>query len=450
MLHPTQMNSLRSLRSSSLEGTVRVPGDKSISHRALILGSIASGETIINGLLESDDVIKTKESMVAMGASIEKKDEKWIVRGVGNGCLLAPEHSMYFGNSGTGCRLVMGLVGVYDFSATFIGDESLSKRPMGRILDPLHKMGVQVKTFENEKLPITLRGPKTPNPIVYTVPMASAQVKSALLLAGLNTPGITTVIENVITRDHTERMLQSFGANLTVETDMNSKRCIRLEGRSNLVGQVIDVPSDPSSAAFIIAAAVLVPGSDIKILNVLMNSTRIGFILVLQDMGADIEIFNVRLEGGENVADLHVRFSKLKGIVVSEQRVALMIDEYPILAVIAAFSEGKTIMKGLQELRFKESDRLSAIANGLKLNNVDCEEGDSYLIVNGVSEGKKLGSLSGALVHTCLDHRIAMSFIIMGLVSEYPVAIDDCSMISTSFPNFIGIMKSLGAKIESL
>ncbi len=435
-------------KSSDLKGTVRIPGDKSISHRSFMFGGLASGETRITGLLEGEDVINTGKAMQAMGARIRKEGDTWIINGVGNGALLAPEAPLDFGNAGTGCRLTMGLVGVYDFDSTFIGDASLSKRPMGRVLDPLRQMGVQVKSAEGDRLPVTLHGPQTPNPITYRVPMASAQVKSAVLLAGLNTPGITTVIEPVMTRDHTEKMLQGFGADLSVETDPQGVRTIRLEGRGKLTGQVIDVPGDPSSTSFPLVAALIVPGSDITILNVLMNPTRTGLILTLQEMGADIEVMNKRLAGGEDVADLRVRYSELKGVTVPEERAPSMIDEYPVLAVTAAFAEGATVMHGLDELRVKESDRLSAVADGLKLNGVDCDEGEASLVVRGRPGGKGLGNASGETVRTHLDHRIAMSFLVMGLASEHPVTVDDATMIATSFPEFMGLMTGLGAKIE--
>jgi 3-phosphoshikimate 1-carboxyvinyltransferase len=436
-------------KSEDLKGRVRIPGDKSISHRSFMFGGLASGETRITGLLEGEDVINTGKAMVAMGAKIRKDGDTWIIEGTGNGALLAPEAPLDFGNAGTGCRLTMGLVGVYDFSSTFIGDASLSSRPMGRVLNPLREMGVQVQSATGDRLPVTLHGPKTPNPITYRVPMASAQVKSAVLLAGLNTPGITTVIEPVMTRDHTEKMLQGFGANLTVETDADGVRTIRLEGRGKLTGQVIDVPGDPSSTAFPLVAALLVPGSDVVIENVLMNPTRTGLILTLQEMGATIEILNPRTAGGEDVADLRVRHSELKGVEVPADRAPSMIDEYPVLAVAACFAEGQTVMTGLEELRVKESDRLAAVAAGLKLNGVDCDEGETSLTVRGVPSGKGLGNRSGATVKTHLDHRIAMSFLVMGLASEHPVTVDDSRMIATSFPEFMGLMSGLGAKIEA-
>lgn len=435
-------------KSVDLQGTVHIPGDKSISHRSLMLGGLAAGETRITGLLEGADVIATGRAMQAMGAKIRKEGDTWIVNGVGNGALLAPEAPLDFGNAGTGCRLTMGLVGVYDFETAFIGDASLSRRPMARVLDPLREMGVQVKAAGGDRLPVTLRGPKTPTPISYRVPVASAQVKSAVLLAGLNAPGITSVIEPVMTRDHTERMLLGFGAELSVETDAAGVRTIRLEGRCRLVGQEIDVPGDPSSAAFPLVAALIVPGSDIAIENVLMNPTRTGLIMTLQEMGADIEVRNARLAGGEDVADLRVRHSELKGVTVPEERAPSMIDEYPVLAVAAAFAEGETVMKGLDELRVKESDRLSAIADGLKLNGVDCEEGKSSLVVRGRPDGKGLGNASVGRVKTHLDHRIAMSFLVMGLASQHPVTVDDATMIVTSFPQFTDLMTGVGARIE--
>ncbi|AEG06252.1 3-phosphoshikimate 1-carboxyvinyltransferase [Sinorhizobium meliloti] len=448
MSHGSNPRPATARKSSDLKGTLRIPGDKSISHRSFMFGGLAAGETRITGLLEGEDVINTGKAMQAMGARIRKEGDTWIIDGVGNGALLAPEAPLDFGNAGTGCRLTMGLVGVYDFDSTFIGDASLTKRPMGRVLDPLREMGVQVKSAEGDRLPVTLRGPKTPNPITYRVPMASAQVKSAVLLAGLNTPGITTVVEPVMTRDHTEKMLQGFGANLTVETDAEGVRTIRLEGRGKLTGQVIDVPGDPSSTAFPLVAGLIVPGSDITILNVLMNPTRTGLILTLQEMGANIEVMNKRLAGGEDVADLRVRHSELKGVTVPEDRAPSMIDEYPVLAVAAAFAEGTTVMNGLEELRVKESDRLSAVADGLKLNGVDCDEGEASLVVRGRPGGKGLGKISGGQVKTHLDHRIAMSFLVMGLASEHPVTVDDATMIATSFPEFMGLMTGLGAKIE--
>ncbi len=434
-----------SKKSANLSGHIRIPGDKSISHRSLMFGALASGETRISGLLEGEDVIHTANAMRAMGAKITKDNGVYVIHGTGNGCLLEPEQPLDFGNAGTGTRLTMGLVGTYAMKTRFIGDASLSKRPMGRILDPLRLMGVQVEASEGDRLPLTLWGAVTPNPITYRVPMASAQVKSAVLLAGLNTPGITTVIEPVMTRDHTEKMLVGFGADLEVETDNDGVRYIHLEGQGELHGQVITVPGDPSSAAFPIVAALITEGSDITIENVLLNPTRTGLITTLLEMGADISFENKRQTGGEEVADIRVRSSRLKGVKVPKERAPSMIDEYPVLAVAAVFAEGKTVMEGLAELRVKESDRLSAVANGLKKNGVDCEEGKDFLIVTGDPSAKNIG---GGTVTTHLDHRIAMSFLVLGLGAEKPVTIDDKRMIATSFPEFMGLMAKLGAHIE--
>ncbi|MER8572978.1 3-phosphoshikimate 1-carboxyvinyltransferase [Mesorhizobium sp. M1338] len=451
MSHAAAPKPATARKSSALSGTARVPGDKSISHRSFMFGGLASGETRITGLLEGEDVMRTGAAMKAMGAHIEKRGAEWVIRGTGNGALLQPESPLDFGNAGTGSRLTMGLVGTYDMETTFIGDASLSGRPMGRVLEPLRQMGVQVlKATPGDRMPITLHGPKHAAPITYRVPMASAQVKSAVLLAGLNTPGITTVIEPVMTRDHTEKMLKGFGANLSVETDERGVRHIFIEGQGKLTGQTIAVPGDPSSAGFPLVAALIVPGSDITIENVLMNPTRTGLLLTLQEMGGKIDILNPRNAGGEDVADLRVRYSELKGVIVPPERAPSMIDEYPVLAVAASFAEGETLMQGLEELRVKESDRLSAVANGLKLNGVDCTEGEASLAVRGKPGGKGLGGHpngQGTTVQTHLDHRIAMSFLVMGLATEKPVTIDDQAMIATSFPEFMGLMKALGAEI---
>ena len=433
-------------RSQALSGRVRMPGDKSISHRAFMFGALAAGETRITGLLEGEDVLRTGEAMKAMGAKIARIGEEWVIEGVGNGCLLATAAPLDFGNAGTGSRLTMGLVASYDMATTFIGDPSLSKRPMGRVLEPLRLMGTQVvDAAPGERMPLTLHGPKRAAPIEYRVPMPSAQVKSAVLLAALNAPGVTTVIEPVMTRDHTEKMLAGFGAQIEVETDAAGVRFIRLQGEGRLSGQAIAVPGDPSSAAFPLVAALIVPGSDIVIENALMNPTRTGLIDTLIEMGADIEVVNPRKAGGEDVADLRVRSSELKGVTVPPERAPSMIDEYPVLAIAAAFAEGQTVMDGLEELRVKESDRLAAVARGLEANGVDCTEGESSLTVRGRPDGKGLG---GGTVETHLDHRIAMSFLVMGLAAEKPVTVDDRSMVATSFPEFFGLMASLGAEME--
>ncbi|MBO6717037.1 MAG: 3-phosphoshikimate 1-carboxyvinyltransferase [Rhizobiaceae bacterium] len=451
MNHSPNLRPATASRSTALKGRVRVPGDKSISHRSLMLGGLAAGETRVTGLLEGEDVIRTASAMRAMGAQIDRQDGVWIIQGAGNGCLLEPVEPLDFGNAGTGVRLTMGLVGSYDMKTSFIGDASLSKRPMGRVLDPLRQIGTQIlEAAPGDRLPLTMRGPVRPVPITYRVPMASAQVKSAVLLAGLNAPGITTVIEPVMTRDHTEKMLAGFGAAIEVETDADGVRHIRLEGRGKLTGQTIAVPGDPSSAAFPLVAALLVPGSDILIENALMNPTRTGLILTLQEMGADIEIQNERSEGGEGVADLRVRHSQLKGVTVPPERAPTMIDEYPVLAVAAAFAEGETVMLGLEELRVKESDRLAAVARGLELNCVDCTEGETTLSVRGRPGGKGYGrAQAGGAVETHLDHRIAMAFLVMGLAAEHPVSVDDCGIIATSFPEFMDLMGSLGAEIRT-
>jgi 3-phosphoshikimate 1-carboxyvinyltransferase len=450
MTHQAQPRPAVSRRSPGLAGRARVPGDKSISHRSFMLGGLASGETRISGLLEGEDVMRTGAAMKAMGAVIRRDGAEWVIRGTGNGALLEPEAPLDFGNAGTGSRLTMGLVGAYDMETTFIGDASLSKRPMGRVLDPLRQMGVQVvKAAEGDRMPITLHGPKATAPIVYRVPMASAQVKSAVLLAGLNTPGVTTVVEPVMTRDHTEKMLRGFGAELEIETDREGARHIRLQGQGRLTGQTIVVPGDPSSAAFPIVAALIVPGSDIIIENVLMNPTRTGLVTTLLEMGASIEFLNGRDAGGEDVADLRVRHSELRGVTVPADRAPSMIDEYPVLAIAAAFAEGETLMQGLDELRVKESDRLAAVARGLEANGIDCTEGKDTLAVRGRPGGKGLGGGPNGqgTVATHLDHRIAMAFLVLGLAAEKPVTVDDANMIATSFPEFMGLMRGLGAEI---
>lgn len=431
-------------RSRDLKGDIRIPGDKSISHRSFMFGGLASGETRISGLLEGEDILATGKAMQAMGAQIRKESDIWIINGTGNGCLLESETPLDFGNAGTGVRLTMGLVGSYDMKTSFLGDASLTSRPMARVLNPLREMGVQVEAAEGDRLPLTLHGPRTANPIRYRVPMASAQVKSAVLLAGLNTPGVTTVIEPIMTRDHTEKMLQGFGADLSVETDKDGVRHIHIAGQGKLTGQTIDVPGDPSSTAFPLVAALITEGSDLIIRNVLMNPTRTGLITTLQEMGAQIDILDPHLAGGEDVADLRVRSSKLTGITVPVDRAPSMIDEYPVLAIAAAFAEGETIMDGLDELRVKESDRLAAVARGLEANGVDCTEGEMSLTVRGNPSGKGFG---GGTVATHLDHRIAMSFLVLGLASEKPVTVDDATMIATSFPEFMDLMRNLGADI---
>jgi 3-phosphoshikimate 1-carboxyvinyltransferase len=435
-------------RSSGLSGRLRIPGDKSISHRSLMLGGLASGTTIITGLLEGEDVLATGRAMEALGAIVAREAGQWQVTGTGNGCLREPEAALDFGNSGTGCRLVMGLAGVYDMKTRFTGDASLRRRPMGRVLEPLRLMGVQAESAEGGRLPVTLTGPKVAIPIRYRVPVPSAQVKSAILLAGLNAPGITTVVEPVMTRDHTEKMLAGFGARVEIDEEADGTRSIHLHGQPELRARTIEVPGDPSSAAFPMVAALITPDSDITIENVLMNPTRTGIILTLQEMGGRIDIVNWRDAGGEDVADLRVRSSHLSAVTVPRERAPSMIDEYPVLAIAAAFAEGETSMEGLEELRVKESDRLAAMAEGLRANGVECREGPASLAVRGRPGGRGLGAVSPeAIVATLLDHRIAMSFLVMGMACERPVTVDDTGTIATSFPGFVELMRGLGASI---
>jgi 3-phosphoshikimate 1-carboxyvinyltransferase len=444
MAHSLAPQPLSSHATGALRGRVRVPGDKSISHRSLMFGTLAVGETVIEGLLEGEDVLNTAGAMRAMGADIIKaSDGRWHVRGVGIGGLMEPDRVLDFGNAGTGSRLCMGLVGTHPIAATFVGDASLHKRPMGRVLTPLRQMGVEVLARSGDRLPLTLRGPKTPIPIVYTLPMASAQVKSAVLLAGLNVAGVTTVIEPVATRDHTEKMLAGFGAELEIEATAEGGRIIRLRGRPEFRPQAITVPGDPSSAAFPIVAGLIVPGSDVTVEDVMLNPTRTGLIETLLEMGADLTIENRRMTGGEEIGDIRVRHSVLKGVTVPAERAPSMIDEYPILAIAAAFAEGTTLMQGLDELRVKESDRLSAVAAGLAANGITHTEGHDWLSVSG--GGNRIG---GGKVATHLDHRIAMSFLVLGLAAAEPVTVDDPATIATSFPEFIGLMGGLGAAFE--
>ena len=446
MTHSAAPAPATATRSQALSGRVSVPGDKSISHRSLMLGGLAAGRTRISGLLEGEDVLRTADAMRAMGARIGREGADWVVDGVGNGALLEAQAPIDFGNAGTGVRLTMGLVGTYAMKTSFTGDASLSRRPMGRVLDPLRLFGVQViEAAAGDRLPLTLEGPKRPVPIEYRVPMPSAQVKSAVLLAALNAPGVTTVIEPIPTRDHTERMLQGFGVELDVEVAADGARTIRMEGRQRLSGITIAVPADPSSAAFPIVAALIVPGSDVVVENVLMNETRTGLITTLLEMGAEIELVDRRPAGGEEGADRRGRHSRRKGVTVPPERAPSMIDEYPVLAVAAAFAEGTTVMEGLEELRVKESDRLAAVAAGLAANGVEHRAGEASLSVTGRPDGRGLG---GGTVETHLDHRIAMSFLVMGLAAEKPVTVDDATMIATSFPTFMELMGSLGAEIS--
>jgi 3-phosphoshikimate 1-carboxyvinyltransferase len=431
----------RFLPAGPLRGTIRVPGDKSISHRSIMLGGLAVGETRISGLLEGEDVLATAAAMRAMGANVERIGEgEWRVHGVGVGTLLQPAAPLDMGNSGTSTRLLMGLVASHPISATFVGDASLSGRPMGRVIEPLSQMGAAFEASEGGRLPLTVRGASPAVPIEYRLPVASAQVKSAVLLAGLNTPGITTVIEPVPTRDHSERMLRGFGADLTVEIAPDGTRTIRLVGEAELKPQTIEVPGDPSSAAFFIVAALVVPGSELTIENVGLNPTRAGLIEVLRQMGGSIEELNRREVGGEPVADLLVRHSALRGIEVDPAVAPSMIDEFPILFVAAALAEGKTVTSGLDELRVKESDRLSAMAAALTAIGARVIETEDGLTIDGTG-GEPLEG--GGPVATHLDHRIAMSMAVAGLASYHGVEVDDTRPIATSFPVFEALLDGL-------
>jgi 3-phosphoshikimate 1-carboxyvinyltransferase len=440
--HPTP---LEARISGPLTGKVRVPGDKSISHRALILGALAVGETRISGLLEGEDVLNTAKSMRALGATVERTgDFAWTVRGVGVAGFAEPENPLDFGNSGTGCRLVMGAVAGCPITAVFDGDASLRSRPMKRILDPLELMGARTGDIkEGGRLPLTLHGARDPLPILYRTPVASAQIKSAVLLAGLAAPGITTVIETEASRDHTELMLKHFGAKITSTPEGRHGRKIALTGQPELHGAGVVVPADPSSAAFPIVAALIVEGSDLVLSDVMTNPLRTGLFTTLREMGASIEESKVRGDAGEPMAQFRVRASKLRGVEVPPERAPSMIDEYLVLAVAAAFAEGTTIMRGLQELRVKESDRLEATADMLRVNGVKLEISGNDLIVEG--RGHVAG---GGLVATHMDHRIAMSALVMGLASDQPVKVDDTAFIATSFPDFIPMMRSLGAEFS--
>ncbi len=421
-------------KSPPLNGTVTVPGDKSISHRALMLSALAVGESRIEGLLEGHDVLATAAAMRAMGADIIRDDRGiWHVHGVGVGGLLQPVTALDMGNSGTSTRLLMGLVASHAITATFIGDASLSKRPMGRVIEPLSIMGADITPSPGGRLPLMVRGACPAVPITYTLPVASAQVKSAILLAGLNTPGITRVIEPVATRDHSERMLAGFGADLSVESDAAGVRTISIRGEAELSPQNIIVPGDPSSAAFLVVAALLVPGSSVTIANVGLNETRAGLFKVLRAMGGDIAEAQPRLVGGEPVADLIVTHSALTGITTDPAIVPSMVDEFPILFIAAALAKGRSVFRGLEELRVKESDRIAVMAKGLRALGVTVEELPDGLIIEGRDGDPLPGS---ATIAAELDHRIAMSFAVAGLVSQASVTIDDISPVATSYPDF--------------
>ena len=440
-MHPSDQSPLRSRKSPALKGQAQVPGDKSISQRALILGAMAVGETSISGLLESEDVLNTGGAMRALGAEVTRDGTgKWRVRGA---VWASPKDPLDFGNSGTGSRLVMGAVAGQNLTATFTGDASLRSRPMARVLDPLKPFGA---TYEGQRpkalMPVALHGAKDAVAIEATVAVASAQVKSALLLAALNAKGISRITQGTLTRDHTEKMLTAFGAKISV-APAGDGETISLEGRTGLKATTVEVPRDPSSAAFPLVAALIVPGSEIELPAILLNPRRTGLIQTLKEMGADIQIKNLRVSGGEEIGDLTVRYSKLKGVTVPADRAPSMIDEFPILSVAASFAEGKTVMLGLEELRVKESDRLAAIRAGLTANGVVTEEAGHDLTVHGMTKVP-----GGGTVTTHMDHRIAMSFLTLGMVSENPVTVDDVAMIATSFPEYQDLMRGLGAILE--
>lgn len=433
-------------RAGALAGEAHVPGDKSISHRSLILGAMCVGETRIEGLLEGEDVLATAAAMREFGAEVVDTGEGgWSVHGLGVGGFGEPADVIDCGNSGTGARLVMGAMATTPITATFTGDASLRSRPMDRVIEPLVDFGARAVGQSGERLPMTVTGAKDPVPVNYTMPVASAQVKSAILLAGLNAPGETVVIEREATRDHTERMLRGFGADIDIDAEAG-RHVIRLKGHAELRPQVISVPRDPSSAAFPVAAALIVEGSDVLVPNVGMNPTRTGFYSTLREMGADLSFENEREEGGEPVADIRARFSPdLKGIEVPPERAASMIDEYPILSVVSAFAEGRTIMRGVGELRVKESDRIDAMATGLRAVGGTVREGEDWWEVEGMGPA---GVPGGARVEARLDHRIAMSFLSLGLGAKDAVTVDDAMPIATSFPKFTTLMKELGASFE--
>jgi 3-phosphoshikimate 1-carboxyvinyltransferase len=436
---------LRSASAGAFTGTARVPGDKSISHRALMMGALAIGETEIHGLLEGEDVLRTAAAMRALGASAERgADGVWRVRGRGIGGLAEPAEVLDLGNAGTGARLLMGLLATHPLTAFLTGDASLCGRPMARVAMPLKEMGAEIVARSGCRLPLAVIGAAEPIPISYRLPVASAQVKSAVLLAGLNTPGETSVIEPASTRDHTELMLRHFGVEIRIEMTDEGRRST-VTGQPEISGRRIVVPTDPSSAAFPLVAALLLPGSDLTLGDVGINPHRVGLIETLREMGGDIELVNQRQEAGEPVADLRIKASRLAGIEVPASRAPSMIDEYPILAIAAACATGKTVMRGLGELRVKESDRLAAIARGLAACGIEVEDGPDSLTVTGRG-GRPAG---GGAIATHLDHRIAMAFLVLGMVAERPVTIDDGSPIETSFPGFVALMNGLGAAIAA-
>ncbi|MBT3556234.1 MAG: 3-phosphoshikimate 1-carboxyvinyltransferase [Rhodospirillales bacterium] len=441
------MSAIASHKCKNLKGRIVVPGDKSISHRALMLGGIAVGETTIHGLLEGEDVLCTAAAMEQMGAQIERPSESggvWRVYGRGVGGLSEPTETLDMGNSGTAARLMTGLMAAHPFSTKFSGDASLNSRPMARVTVPLEQMGASFVTEDGGRMPMTVKGSDQLMPIEYTLPVASAQVKSAVLFAGLNTAGITTVIESHATRDHSERMLQHFGATVETEVMNDGGRRISVTGYPELTGQAVIVPSDISSAAFPVVAALITPGSHITISGVGMNPLRTGILDTLIEMGGDIQFVNECEEAGEPVADIVVKSSNLTGVVVPPERAPSMIDEYPVLAMAAACASGSTRMDGIGELRVKESDRLGVVARGLIAAGVQLEEGEDWMTVHGTGSPPKGGNMVAAE----LDHRIAMSFLILGMASDQPITVDDASPMDTSFPGFADLMNDLGAEIK--
>ena len=447
------MRPLTAQPSEALNGSAQIPGDKSISHRALMIAALAVGETEIRGLLEGEDVLRTAEAMTALGAEIVRdEDGAWRVWGRGLGGLTAPEGVLDLGNSGTGARLLMGVLAGHPVTATLTGDASLRARPMGRVIAPLGEMGARFAARDGGRLPLTMTGAARPSPLRYRLPVASAQVKSAILLAGLNAPGRTTVIEPAPTRDHSELMLRHFGAEVLVE-ETEEGRAIAVTGQPELAGRPVAVPADPSSAAFAAVAALILPGSELRLPGVGINPHRAGLYQTLQEMGAALSFENRREPAGEPVADLVARAGPLEGVEVPATRAPSMIDDYPVLAVAAACARGRTVMRGLGELRVKESDRLAAVARGLAACGVEVEEAADSLVVHGQGgQGGGQGNRrppGGATIETGLDHRIAMSFLVLGLAAERPVTIDDGATIETSFPGFAKLMTGLGAKIEA-
>lgn len=436
---------LSARRAGPLSGAARVPGDKSISHRALMMGALAIGRTTVEGLLEGEDVLRTAEAMRQMGATVTRSaDGVWTIDGVGVGGLAEPAEVIDMGNAGTGARLVMGLVATHPIAACFTGDASLRSRPMKRVIAPLSLFGAMFMAREGDRLPLAMRGNGASAPVRYTVPVASAQVKSAVLLAGLNVPGVTTVVEPVPTRDHTERMLRGFGAELSVEIGEDGARTISLVGQPQLRPCRLAVPADPSSAAFPAVAALIVPGSEIVLANVGTNPLRFGLFETLREMGAEIALENPRQVAGEPVADLRVKASALAGVTVPPQRAPSMIDEYPVLAVAAACAEGETRMRGLGELRVKESNRFDAVVNGLAACGAAVRAEGDDIVVTGTGSPPH----GGATIAANLDHRIAMAFLVLGMASAEPVRIDDVRAVDTSFPGFADLMTRLGADLS--